>query len=154
MSLTVEDGSGVAGAESYASLVEADQHFSALTDHAWGRATDAAKEGALKWAAQYADMFTYPGGRLAADQGLKWPRRGVEDSEGRSLIGLPSALRSAVFELAGQYLIEGSNTRQITREKIGQIDIAYEARRSGPSFAFRLLSLIGASAKSTELRRG
>lgn len=154
MSLTVEDGSGVPEAESYVSVAAADQHFSAIPDHPWGQADENVKESALKRAAVYADMFTYPGARKKAAQGLKWPRTGAIDEEGRSLSGLPSALQSAVFEMAGQYISTGTDERQISREKIGQIEISYERRKAGPSFAFRLLSLIGATAKSTELSRG
>lgn len=154
MSLTVEDGSGITGADSYASVSEADQHFSAISDHIWHRSNEAAKEAALKWAAQYADMFTYPGARMKPQQGLKWPRLGAVDDEGRCLSGLPAALKSAVYELSGRYLAEGADGRVIAREKVGQIDITYERSGKTTSFAFRLLALIGAAARRQDIIRG
>ena len=77
MSLTIEDGSGVADANSFVTVAEA-------TAYAAARglslpATDAEKEQLLVKAADYLlsveDRFK--GERVAADQALSWPRSNV-----------------------------------------------------------------------------
>lgn len=100
MSLIVEDGSGLATAESYLSTAEADAHHAAFGNTAWAEAATADKEAALRRAARHLDGHYGP--RLAGapgttEQSLAWPRIGVEGVGGAEL---PRQLRQAAAELA------------------------------------------------------
>lgn len=80
MSLIVEDGTGVAGAESYASVAAADTRHSALGNSAWAGFTLANKEAYLRRATNYLEQAyreRWRGLRLHLTQPLSWPRWGV-----------------------------------------------------------------------------
>ena len=156
MSLITETGSGVAGATSYVSLAEADGHFAALGLDEWSSASEAARELALMRAALHIDSYQYPGTVLDWDQGLKWPRRGAADRDGRPIAGLPHALRIATLELAEIFLREagGIEERLPIRQKIGPIEITFAAGRTRLSFVFRLLAQIGARGVGGDTVRG
>lgn len=107
MALTVETGAGLANAESYASVVEADTYHASLGNTAWAASTvtNEAKEIALRQATQYLDRVygrRFKGERYTKTQALRWPREDVEDPEGDELTPttLPPALKSACIELA------------------------------------------------------
>lgn len=80
MSLTVEDGTLVSGANSFVSLANADAYFLDRHDDAWAAATDDAKERALILASDYmtqAWRLKWRGSLVNATQALAWPRSGV-----------------------------------------------------------------------------
>jgi len=81
MPLTVEDGTLVAGADSYVSLDDADDWWAANgAPVAWTGLTDAAKEGRLRAAARYlqdGQRLPFTGAPHAWDQALVWPRVGA-----------------------------------------------------------------------------
>ena len=82
MALIVEDGSVVAGAQSYVTLAEANAYFKPFGDaENWSQADNANKEAALILAAQYMQQklrLLWKGSRVDAFQSLDWPRRGVD----------------------------------------------------------------------------
>ena len=55
MALIVEDGTGVSGAESYISVVDADDYHTNHGNTSWGSADTTAKEIALRKASEYLD---------------------------------------------------------------------------------------------------
>tara|TARA_R100000005_G_scaffold95776_1_gene78727 strand:- start:1916 stop:2386 length:471 start_codon:yes stop_codon:yes gene_type:complete len=156
MSVITETGSGVAGATTYVSLADADGHFAALDLDDWSSASEGARELALMRAALHIDSYSYPGRVLDWDQGLKWPRRGATDRDGRLMTGLPHALRIAALELAELFLKEaaGLDERLPIRQKIGPIEITFAEGKQRMSFIFRLLSQIGAQSAAHDLVRG
>ena len=87
MSLTVETGAGVAGAESYNSIADISTYGTenALDATAFDAGTDALKEA---WARQGARVLDgrwghiYPGTQKSSEQGLLWPRTDATDREG------------------------------------------------------------------------
>ena len=103
---TVEDGSGLAAANSYLSVTDADQYHlehSASTD--WSGATEANKQKALRLATQYADSRyngRWRGYKNTSTQALAWPRYSGVDSEGFVIASdaVPQRLKDAVAELA------------------------------------------------------
>jgi len=152
MSFITETGTGIPGATSYLSLEEADAHFAALARQDWTDAVTAARQNALMQASLYADFYDYPGAVLSNTQGLKWPRSGACDPEGRILAGLPHALRTAVLELAADYITSPPDAlegRRTVKEKIGSLELVYSSTKHGPSFVFRLLLQIGARPSSS-----
>ncbi|WP_051548102.1 DnaT-like ssDNA-binding protein [Sneathiella glossodoripedis] len=136
MGLIVETGEGIEGANSYLSLSQADAHFAALGNEEWAAASDGLREQALIRASQQADFYDYPGTVLKIVQGLKWPRSGAVDDEGRQLRGLPFALKAAVLELAPGFLQIPAPTTdgpQIVREKVGMLELVYSDRKATPA---------------------
>jgi hypothetical protein len=103
MSLTVEDGTGLATADSYLSVADADAYFVAYPNALWtGTAT--AKEHALRAATLYIDTEyggRWKGIRANEDQALDWPRWWVEiDGYQIEPSPLPDKLKKATAELA------------------------------------------------------
>lgn len=75
MPLVVETGFGIIGAESYASVAEADAYWGQRGGNpAWAAASQEAKEGALRLASEHIDMFHLSGRPAFVDgQGLAFP---------------------------------------------------------------------------------
>ena len=157
MTLIVETGTGIPGANSYIALSVADAHFSALGLSSWSGALEAEREQALIRASLYVDGYQYGGNILKAGQGLAWPRSGALDREGRVLSGLPHALRTAVLEVAASFIKSPPpvfGERDVIRERAGPVELAYSKTRRLPSFVFRLLQQIGARPALPDIRRG
>ncbi len=84
MSIIVEDGTGLATAESYISVADASTYFTARGNTTWdaldeGEAT-AAREAALRLATDYMTAVyrdRWEGVRYTEGQALCWPRSGV-----------------------------------------------------------------------------
>lgn len=81
MALVPETGDGIVSADSYASLVTAAAYWAARPQDAnavaWGAASDANREGALREATSYLDSTwgqLFLGSRKTNTQGLLWPR--------------------------------------------------------------------------------
>ncbi len=92
MTLVVEDGTGVTGAESYAPVDAALAYWTARPQSPlafpWASASTPVKEGSLREASCYLDATwgqQYLGARLLATQGLFWPRRTVLAAPGARL---------------------------------------------------------------------
>ncbi len=156
MTFISETGTGTLNATSYLSLTDADAHFTALDRSDWLLASIGKRQLALEQASFYVDSYNYPGIVAYFEQGLKWPRSGARDKEGRLLSGLPHALRTAVLELAADYITappSASDRRELIKEKIGPMELVYSKTRRQPSFVFRLLMQIGARPEAREIRR-
>ena len=101
MALTVEDGTGLAAAESYVSVADADTYHTAYGDpSAWSGATTAAKETALREGARFLDVMfqsKWVGQRSNEGQGLAWPRLDVTNYDGYELAStaIPVKLKDA-----------------------------------------------------------
>lgn len=141
MSLTVEDGTGVASAESYCTVSFADTYWGNRTHMAlyatWsaGTSTTAKKEGALREASAFIDSTwgeRFRGVRRGFVQGLLWPRTDALDDAGYPLPGLPAALQNAAAELAARAL-SATLTPDIKagggvlkRVKAGSVEVEYD----------------------------
>lgn len=107
MALVVEDGTIVAGANSMASVADADAYFAARGNAAWAGLDDEAKEVALIAGSDYLkDEGRYPwsGSRIEWDQPMPWPRTGAFVRNGPAIPDnvVPPAVRDAVVVLAGK----------------------------------------------------
>lgn len=82
MTLVVEDGTVVAGANTYVTTAQADTFFENRGFTLWtDTASDESKEAALIKGAQYMQQkmrLLWKGSRVDAFQRLDWPRRGVD----------------------------------------------------------------------------
>lgn len=100
MAIEVEDGTGLADADSYISLADADTYATAYGLTTW-TGTDAAKETALRQATEYLDTsFDWIGELKTNTQALGWPRDDAEDRDGRELIGVPVRVQRATVQVA------------------------------------------------------
>ena len=81
--LIKEDGSGLAGANSYASAADGDAyHLGHSYASAWTGATTAQKEAALVMATRLIDAYMEFGGeKNVSGQALQWPRYGCVDMD-------------------------------------------------------------------------
>lgn len=106
MAFTVEDGSGVAGANAYLSTADADAYHADRGNAFWASLDDATKEAALVRATDYIDKRfgrKFRGFRKTLQQRLQWPRLSAFDDSGYLLGGdgkLPHQLRDACAEYA------------------------------------------------------
>lgn len=142
MSLIVEDGSIVANADSYVTLVEVRAYAEArgLTFPA----DDAEAEALVRRATDYAESMDYAGVRVSAEQALSWPRAGVvvhgfevaEDS-------IPAPLKKAICALAVDVQTVAPHTpsdgRVVIVDTLGPISTTYKdqggvARPTYPAF--------------------
>ena len=81
MSLIVEDGTGLAGAESYISVANADTYHANRGNTLWATMTVTEREQALRRSADYflqAYRGGWKGNRLTTTQALDWPRAWVQ----------------------------------------------------------------------------
>lgn len=129
MTLTVEDGTGVADADAYASIATVDAYATARALTAWTGA-DAVKEAAIREATVYLDTSYAWKGVIESDaQALAWPREGVLDREGREVTGLPQRVIDACCELAVQKLtsalVASRTEAEVQALTAGSVSITY-----------------------------
>lgn len=138
MAIIVEDGSIVAGANSYVSRAACTTYHADRANAEWAAATDAAKDAALIRATELLDASYSWKGEIASDaQALRWPRYGVIDRDGREIAAsvVPTQIQKAINELAllalAGSLVGGSasNTSTATgavkRVKAGSVEVEY-----------------------------
>lgn len=150
VTLTVEDGSIVSGANSYVSLVEAEAYYANRPDTNWTAGTNDTKSTALIKATDYLLQrfrMKWKGIRVQREQALDWPRKGVitEDyyqpvSGARpSLLPdlayeipedeIPQEVKDATLILAAKVLagtdLNADIERLTKREKVGELEVDY-----------------------------
>lgn len=99
MAFIVEDGTGVSGANSYATTATADTYLGDRGYTAWAGYTTAQKQARLINATQYVDnAYKWPGVKQDTANALNWPRSGAYDAEGTGIDNdtIPQALKDAV----------------------------------------------------------
>ncbi len=129
MSLTVEDGTGLPSADSYASRADADAYHAARGNAAWAAASTDARDAALRLATQYLDTrYRWVGNRSTLTQALEWPRYFVPK------LGYPSGwpqprVVNACIELALRALsvdlLADDEGRDVLSEQVGPISVTY-----------------------------
>lgn len=132
MPLIVEDGTGLANAESYLSVADLKSYADARGRSYAGKA-DTALENALRIATNYVDTkWRYKGDRATALQALEFPRTSLIDWSGYSITGIPGRLKNATAELALKSLTDDINADQdrggkVVSESVGSVSISYAA---------------------------
>lgn len=131
MTLIVENGTGLANAESYISVADADARHAAFGNTTW-TGTDAAKESALRRSTAYMEQTyrqRWKGTRLKRDQALSWPRYGAQvDGYDVSSIVVPIEVINACADLALRALaadLSEDQGRVVIREKVGPLETEY-----------------------------
>jgi len=159
MALTVETGAGLAGADSYLSVADADTYHTAHGNPTTWSAigTDAEKEEALRLATQYLDLAyagQWRGAKGAQAQALAWPRIQAETDGGYifSSTALPLLLRHATAALAllhvtetaaGSSLLPDQSTpASVEREKVAVGSIEIDTTYTGGNAPFKKYSMV------------
>lgn len=125
MAFTTEDGTIVAGANSYVTVAYADTYHDDRGNTAW-TGTDAVKQAALIKATDYVDQnYDFNGYIYDEDQALNWPRSIINADTDE----IPDKLKQAVCLLALEALSEDLNPtlgRNVKREKVDVIEVEYQ----------------------------
>lgn len=132
MALIVEDGTGVANADSYSSVADADAYFTRYgIPAAWGTAALDVKEGALRNATRFVDQSVrFFGKKVVESQALEFPRTEFVTTTGEIVPEgvIPDLLKDATIEAAGTHLSANLNTattKTIKSESYGSTSITY-----------------------------
>jgi hypothetical protein len=133
--LVAETGSGLATANSYATLAESTAYFDARSKpSAWVAATWQQKEQSLRIATAYLDSVygsQWVGIRQSSAQALDWPRSDAYDMAGEIIdLTVPQRLKSACAEIAARYLADPAQLMPDTES--GQDGVASETVSVGP----------------------
>lgn len=163
MALTVEDGTGLAGANSYVSLADALAYHTDRNHSAWISSDDATRTAALIDATLYIDrtyIYRWSGIKSTYSQALQWPRSWAVDINGYSISGIRQELKDAVCEAALVALSSDLNpsiSAPVKRKSIGNgaIDTTYLVSDAEPTrypLIEKILSPILTS--SSDLARG
>lgn len=138
MTLLVEDGTGIDGANSYNSVAE-------IRDYAASRGAtlpvdDSAVEILAIKASDYLDVKDWKGRELNPLQGLAWPRSFVDTDEALE-ISYPKEIKKAqcqlVIEAMTGDLMPSARPGKYKRTKVDVLDVEYpsfEEARAQPSF--------------------
>lgn len=103
MAFIVEDGTGVAGANSLCDVAFADTYHADRANASWASSTQAAKEAALIKATDYIEQRfggRFKGRREHETQVLSFPRLYLYTRDGVLVKGIPDRLKAAVSEYA------------------------------------------------------
>lgn len=131
MAIVVENGSIVAGANSYASVADLDA-YAAERGVSLSVTTDADKEALLIKAMDWMDAKCgelWQGERVSIDQPLAWPRSGVWlDNIHQPIDSIPRNLQYG--QLAAAVEADAADLQQnrapaIKRQKVGELEIEY-----------------------------
>lgn len=166
MALVVEDGTGLANAESYITVAAAATHHANLGNVAWAAlASDTIREQLLRQATAYmgqAYRTRWLGYRKSTAQALDWPRVTVVIDEYTWISSeiVPTDIANACADLALRAATSGLNpdlTRGVVRKKVGPLETEYDPN-SPQSVRFRAIDmalapyLMGSSAMATLVR--
>lgn len=129
MTIIVEDGTGKADAESYATVAQADTHLAARGKTSWAALAEGAKEAALRLATAYMRRYPWKGQRIVATQALDWPRVGVRvDQFYIESDDVPLGVIQGCIELAYRASTEDLDAdleQQVSSESVGPISVSY-----------------------------
>lgn len=136
MPLVIEDGSGVAGANSYATVQEAKDY---ATARGLSLPADAAVEKALVLACDKLESYRFKGDKTDEANPLAWPRKNVyvgAATEPLADDSIPDKLKQAQCQLAyesskGTDLMPTGTGREVVRTKVDVIETEYATRNSG-----------------------
>jgi hypothetical protein len=145
----INSNAGDPAANSYASVEQADTyHSKRLHNTEWTESFEATKEKALMMATSVLDVLNWKGNITNGDQGLRWPRSGVTNLDGKLYPddAIPKPLISAVSELAWE-LIKGdrtvdSDSAGISEIKVAEIELKFDRMTTPAKIPFTVRNLL------------
>jgi hypothetical protein len=131
--LTIEDGTGIAGADSYIAVADLRQYCANLNYVIDPSVTDAFLETRLRAAANWIDTaFRYKGNKLTTTQSLEFPRVNLLDWSSMAVLGVPLRVAKACAELAYKAIDDVELFQDLERgglishEQVGPISTTYD----------------------------
>ena len=130
MTLVVEDGTGLANADSYITVAQ----YKAYADgrgYDYSTLTDAQIEVKLREGVQFVDTIgRFKGVQLTEGQALEFPRSGCYDWNGREVTGVPKRVKDAQAEAtykaqSGTLYTDADRGGMIKSESVGPISVTY-----------------------------
>lgn len=108
MALIVEDGTGLANAESYDSVAGITTTLAATgEDAAWLLLTTTQKEQIARRATRALDSeYAFRGSKSKSTQALEWPRSGAYDDDWYPYEGVPTKLKQALAQYCSGGLVD------------------------------------------------
>ena len=152
MALIVEDGTQVAGAESYVSVAAATTFHANRGNAAWALLTTAQMEESLRKATDYmrqAYRGIWKGFRVSSSQVLDWPRANVQVEDGpyRNIVAtniVPQEVKDAcaILALTASAADLAPNLEQQTlSETVGPLSVTYS--QSSPQYTrYRAIDML------------
>ena len=148
--MTIENGSGLAGADSYTAVSVADSYHLLRGNTSWGNAGVDAKSAALIRACDYLERMygsLWPGARISKIQRLSFPRYGMEALWSGAIPPwlIEAQCEAAVLELMDPGILAASESEGgfLKEEREGEVTRRYaagaETVRRFPS-VYRILS--------------
>lgn len=147
MSFVVEDGTGIADANSYVAVAYANAYFLDRANTSWAAATNSAKEVALVKATDYIELRfrdRWKGNLAPEATTLSFPRQYLYDRRGELVTGIPDDIKKAVTEYALRALsadllpdptdADSGQAIKRTFDKVGPIEteVEYEGGSARP----------------------
>jgi hypothetical protein len=156
-SFTVETGEGLANANSYISVAEADDEIALDVGNtaAWAALDDATKQLRIVYATRWLDdRAIWRGTKATATQALDWPRKDAKDLEGCAVSQtvVPIEVKHAVAKLANFLLAEGepdATSGYVSRLKADTFEVEFQKgfiRSTSPPFLRFALNGLGTMA--------
>ena len=151
MSLIVEDGTGMATAESYISVADADTYHSNLGNASWATLTTTVKEQLLRKATNYmvqAYRSAWAGIRKNDTQSLDFPRYLVPKYDNGAMYSyydensVPKEVKDACCEFAlkaNSAALAPDLDRLTKREKLGTLEVEYDTTKGYPYVQYRAM---------------
>lgn len=152
VTFTVEDGTIVAGANSYVTVEEADDYLSIKSNSDdWIALADGDKENYLMWATRLLDQRGVFPNTTPSDpdnQDLRWPRMYAYDRDGEAIPDdvIPDQIKEATIEIAFNLYDQGVDPSSggssgsaggtINKIKAGPVEIGYSEGVSGTTSPF------------------
>lgn len=154
MALVVEDGTGLTGSNSYASVAEATAYYDVdRTATFWADLTTEQREEYLQWATRILDAkVKWRGLKRSETQALAWPRTGAYDREGYAIAStiVPKPVKAALFELMKYLhtndLTSGPDVGNLKSVKVDVVEVVYQddtSQSTLPSIINYLLTGLG-----------
>ncbi len=137
MSLVVEDGTGLANADSYLSVADATSYHASFGNDAWAAATSDAQEQALRRATQYVDAnYSFRGSPLTTTQALAWPRNlGLA----WPIRGLSNATAELALRALDGALFADQSGGEVIEESVGPVGVKYQPSGLGGQTRFAVV---------------
>lgn len=131
--LVVEDGTGLAGADSYIAAADLREYCTGLNYTIDTAVTDAFLETRLRAATNWIDTaFRYKGFKLTQGQALEFPRSSLMDWSSQIVTGVPLRVAKACAELAYKAIADVELFQDLDRgglishESVGPISTTYD----------------------------
>ncbi len=161
MTIIVEDGTIVTGANSYVSVAELEA-YGDIRSVVFVQDT----ESLLIQAMDYIETLKYKGVKFTYDQGLQWPRADVYiDGYYNDVNNIPKELKNGLMQTAVA-IDQGNGPQQTTprktvREKVGELEVQYAEGSSSVTidpkinaYLYKLLAAGGPGSANTVGNKG